>query len=109
MLQTMRHQFSAQFSLLFQMLCSILLAVLPLKTPTADWWKTFNSQSGFTKGMVFDCNTESKTECQSAPSERVLKTEVRKSNDRLFVAFSLTYFIRLLENPRTASPVLELQ
>ena len=46
---------------------------------------------------------------RSAPSERVLKTEVRKSNDRLFVAFSLTYFIRLLENPMTASPVLGIQ
>ena len=36
--------------------------VLPFKTPTADWWKTLNSQSGSTKRMVLKCNTESKTE-----------------------------------------------
>ena len=62
MLQTIWHHFSAQFSLLFQMLHSILLAVLPLKTITTDWCKTFNSQSGSIKIMVLKCNTESKTE-----------------------------------------------
>ena len=62
MLQTIWHHFSAQFSLLFQMLHSILLAVLPLKTITTDWCKTFNSQSGSIKRMVLKCNTESKTE-----------------------------------------------
>ena len=44
------------------MVCSILLAVLASETPTADWWKSFNSQSGSTKRMVLKCNTESKTE-----------------------------------------------
>ena len=39
----------------------ILLGVLPFKTPAADWWKTFNSQSGSTKRMVLEGNTESKT------------------------------------------------
>ena len=62
MLQTIWNNFSVQFSLLFQMVCYILLAVLPFKTPIADWWKTFNSQSGSTKRMVLKCNTESKTE-----------------------------------------------
>ena len=33
-----------------------------LKDPAADWWETFNSQSGSTKRMVLKCNTESKTE-----------------------------------------------
>ena len=62
MLQTIWNHFSSQFSLLFQMLCPILLTVLPFKTPTADWWKTFNSHSGSTKRLVLKCNTESKTE-----------------------------------------------
>ena len=30
--------------------------VLPSKTPDADWCKTFNSQSGFTKRMVLGLN-----------------------------------------------------
>ena len=62
MLQTVWHHVWAPFSLFFQMVCSILLAVLPSKTPTADWWKSFHSQSGCTKRMVLKCNTESKTE-----------------------------------------------
>ena len=32
MVQTIRHQFCVHFSLLFQMVCCILLAVLPFKT-----------------------------------------------------------------------------
>ena len=62
MLQTIWHHYLVQFLLLFQMMCSILLAVLPFKTPPVDWWKTFNSQSGSNTRMVLKCNTESKTE-----------------------------------------------
>ena len=81
MLQTIWHYFSFQFSLLFQMLCSILLTVLPFfRTPTDDWWKTFNSQSGSTKRMVLKCTANH------------LKTELKR-DVRLFVAFCLTYFI----------------
>ena len=62
MLQTIWHHFSVQFLLLFQMVCYILLAVLPFTTPIADGWKTFNSQSGSTKRIVSKWNTESKME-----------------------------------------------
>ena len=72
------------------MVCSILLPVLASETPTADWWKSFNSQSGSTKRVVLKCNTESKTEYTT--SERAMKTEL-KSDVRLFVVFCLTYFI----------------
>ena len=81
MLQTIRHHFPVQFSLLFQMLCSILLAVLPFKTPYTDWWKTFNSQSESTKRISLKCNT------RSTPSERAIKTALKSD-----VAFWLTYF-----------------
>ena len=90
MLQTIWHHFSVQFLLLFQMLHLILLAVLHLKTPTTDWWKTFNSQSGSNKRM--DLKSATQRAKQSVPSEKAMKTELT-SDTRLVVAFCLTYFI----------------
>ena len=89
MLQTIWHHFSVQLSLLFQVLCSILLAVFPFKTPTADWWKISTANQDSPKEWFKSATQRAK---QSTPSETVKKTEL-KSDVRLFVAFSMTYFI----------------
>ena len=84
--QTIRYQFSAQFLMLFQMVCSVLLTVLYLKTllligceistanqiPTNKWFLMATQRAN-----------------PSTPSKRAFKTEL-KTGVRLFVAFNMT-------------------
>ena len=86
--QTFRYQFSAQFLMLFQMVCYVLLSVLPIKTiylKDSDWLLRFNNQS--TEGSC----AATQWAKLNRPSERGLKPDL-KNSARLFVAFCLICF-----------------
>ena len=86
--QTIWRRFPVQFFLLLQIMCSVLLSVLPVKTDylrDADWLLKYptNQQKGYEK--------LTQTTKQSTPPERALKTKL-ETRVRLFVLFCLTHF-----------------
>ena len=86
--QSICHQFSVQFLMLYQIVCFVLLSVLPIKTnylSDADWLLKYptNHQKGYEK--------VTQTTKQSTPPERALKTKL-ETRVRLFVLFCLTHF-----------------
>ena len=87
--QTIWHRFSSQLLLPFQMVWSVLLTVLHLKTLLLIGYEfsTANHEpANHNHEMVFMATQREKW---STPSERALKTEL-KTGVRLFVAFCLT-------------------
>ena len=87
--QTIWHRFPVQFLLLLQVMCSVLLSVLPVKTDylrDADWLLKYptNQQKGYEK--------VTQTKKRSTPPERALKTKL-ETRVRLFVLFCLTHFL----------------
>ena len=81
--QTIRHQFSVQLSLLFQMVCCILLTVLPSKTLLLAGGRLSTANQDPPKQWFQSAK-------QSIPFKGALKT-VHKNSVRLFVAFCLAY------------------
>ena len=87
--QTIWHRFSGQLLMLFQMVCSVLLTVLHLKTLLLIGCEISTANQNPTNKWFLMATQRAK---RSTPSERALKTEL-KTGVRLFVAFCLTYSI----------------
>ena len=84
--QTIWHCFSGQLLMLFQMVCSVLLTVLHLKTLLLIGCEISTANQNPTNKWFLMATQRAK---RSTPSERALKTEL-KTGVRLFVAFCLT-------------------
>ena len=84
--QTIWHRFSSQLLMPFQMVCSVLLTVLHLKTLLLIGCE-FSTANQEPTNKWFLMATQ--REKRSTPSERAFKTEL-KTGVRLFVVFCLT-------------------
>ena len=84
--QTIWHRFSSQLLMPFQMVWSVLLTVLHLKTLLLIGCEFSTANQKATNKWFLMATQREK---QSTPSERALKTEL-KTGVRLFVAFCLT-------------------
>ena len=84
--QTIWHRFSSQYLMPFQMVCSVLLTVLHLKTLLLIGCE-FSTANQKPTNKWFLMATQ--REKPSTQSEKALKTEL-KTGVRLFVAFGLT-------------------
>ena len=86
MSKTILHCLSGKLLMLFQMVCSVLLTVLHLKTLLLIGCEFSTANRELINQWFFMATQREK---QSTPSERALKTEL-KPGVRLFVAFCLT-------------------
>ena len=84
--QTIWHRFSGQLSMLFQMVCSVLLTVLHPKTLLLIGCEISTANQNPTNKWFSMATQRAK---RSTPSESALKTEL-KTGVGLFVALCLT-------------------
>ena len=84
--QTIWHRFAGQLLMLFQMVCSVLLTVLHLKTLLLIGCEFSTANQKATNKWFLMATQREK---RSTPSERALKTE-QKTGAGLYVAFCLT-------------------
>ena len=85
--QTIWHRFSGQLLMLFQMVCSILLTVLHLKTLLLIGCEISTANQNPTNKWFLMATQKAK---RSTLSERALIKTEQKTGVRLFVAFCLT-------------------
>ena len=83
--QTIWYRFSAQFLMLFQLVCYVLLTVFHLKTLLLIGCKISTANQNPKKWLLMATQKAK----GSTPYERALKTEL-KTGVRLFVAFCVT-------------------